>query len=247
MSLINVNQLTTHKYYVYVFTDPRKPGKFIYGDFIFDHEPFYVGKGCGTRPRQHLKDSSLSAKYNIIKNGKLNNIIEQGFNPLDYCIIAFNNLTNDDALQKEMDVIKLIGRIISKNGPLSNLTDGGDGTSGYYSKLKGKTYEDIHGPEKAKLLKEEKSKRFTGNKNPMFGKPSYNRDKPMSEEVKKKLSDSRKKAVYKICKKTGAILKEYSCAKEASKDLGIGLSSLHNCLSPNYRSKSSAGFYWRYK
>ena len=40
--------------YVYVYLDPRKPGKFIYNDFSFEFEPFYVGKGYGDRAFGHL-------------------------------------------------------------------------------------------------------------------------------------------------------------------------------------------------
>jgi hypothetical protein len=37
---------------------------------------------------------------------------------------------------------------------------------------KGKTFEEIHGLEKAKEIKEKLSKAFSGEKNPMFGKPA---------------------------------------------------------------------------
>jgi len=33
-----------NKYYVYVYLDSRKPGKYKYGEYEFDYEPFYVGK-----------------------------------------------------------------------------------------------------------------------------------------------------------------------------------------------------------
>lgn len=246
MLLLTANQLTTHKYYVYIFTDPRKPGIFTYGDFTLYYEPFYVGKGCGVRIKQHLSNSSLNAEYNKIKNKKLKRILKQGFNPLDYCILVYKNLTEKEALQNEESVINTIGRIDLKKGPLSNLTNGGEGFAGIQSQLKGKTYEEIHGPEKAEFLKKEKSKRFAGNKNPMFGK-SANKGKPMSDDTKRRLSDVKKQPVYKICKHTGKILKRYSCAEEAAKDVGVGLSALHNCLSKNCKTKSSAGFYWKYE
>jgi hypothetical protein len=31
-------------FYVYIWLDPRKPGKFVYRDLRLDHEPFYVGR-----------------------------------------------------------------------------------------------------------------------------------------------------------------------------------------------------------
>jgi len=56
------------KFYVYVFLDPRKPGRFAYGDQEFTHEPFYVGKGSGKRlSAVHRKESPfLTAKLNRI-------------------------------------------------------------------------------------------------------------------------------------------------------------------------------------
>jgi len=44
-----------NRFYVYVYLDPRKPGNYTYGDYHFDYEPFYVGKGCDDRLNDHLK------------------------------------------------------------------------------------------------------------------------------------------------------------------------------------------------
>jgi hypothetical protein len=38
-----------NSFYVYIYLDPRKPGKFHYGEYCFDYEPFYVGKGKDNR------------------------------------------------------------------------------------------------------------------------------------------------------------------------------------------------------
>ena len=41
------------EYYVYVYLDPRKSGKFKYAEMLFDFLPFYVGKGKGNRLYDH--------------------------------------------------------------------------------------------------------------------------------------------------------------------------------------------------
>ena len=42
--------------YVYIYLDPRKPGKFNYIGYNFEFEPFYVGKGTKSRIIRHLKE-----------------------------------------------------------------------------------------------------------------------------------------------------------------------------------------------
>lgn len=115
------------EFYVYVYLDPRKEGKYVYGEFEFDYEPFYVGKGKDDRKFDHMMPYML--KVNNLKSNKIKKIIREGFQPI---VIEYkNNLTNEEAIQLEIKIITTIGRIDLKTGPLVNFTDGGEGMIGY--------------------------------------------------------------------------------------------------------------------
>lgn len=112
-----------NEHYVYAYCDPRKPGNFNYGEFHFDFEPFYIGKGKGKRAFQHLRCNEHSKKaYKIRK------ILRLGFNLQP--IILIQNLSDENACRKEIELIRLIGRNDIEKGPLLNLTDGGEGLAG---------------------------------------------------------------------------------------------------------------------
>ena len=119
--------------YCYVYLDPRKPGKYNYllpsGKQVkFNYEPFYIGKGTGTRVDKHLEEARLKT----IKSHKLQtirNIWEEGFdNPIR--ITTASKVSECMALAFEVDLIAGIGRRDKKLGPLANRTDGGEGVSG---------------------------------------------------------------------------------------------------------------------
>lgn len=112
-------------YFVYCFLDPRKPGDFIYGDLKFDFEPIYIGKGKGIRPRRHF---TLYKNNNTRFYSKLSSIINSGIEPI-YLTIK-DNLLEKESFEYEKFFIKLIGRI-ENGGVLTNLTDGGEGQSGF--------------------------------------------------------------------------------------------------------------------
>ena len=46
-------------YYVYAYLDTRKPGHFIYQNYKFEYEPFYIGKGRANRLYKHLLRRSI--------------------------------------------------------------------------------------------------------------------------------------------------------------------------------------------
>lgn len=141
-----------NKYYVYIYLNPIKNGKFIYDEYCFDFEPFYIGKGSGYRFISHLK-KYVNAKCNKHKMSKINKIIKEGFEPI--IIKVCDNLNEKDSFLLEKKLIRLIGREDLGEGPLTNKTDGGEGINNIFFT-----------EERKKLL----SKRFSGEKNPMYGK-----------------------------------------------------------------------------
>ena len=101
---------------VYVFLDNRKKGEYVYGDYKFDYEPIYVGKGSKYRISDHkrlsnIKNNSFYVKYKDI----LNDTKEH-----PKYLIFKNNLSEEDSIKIEEQLIKKIGRLNTNEGPLTN-------------------------------------------------------------------------------------------------------------------------------
>ncbi len=115
-------------FYTYIYLDPTNPGNFKYKDYKFKHEPFYVGEGQNKRYLNHLNENieDNCNKYKIYKIKKIKRV--SGLDPI--IIKIKEGITKKQAQKLEIKLIKLIGRKDKGLGPLCNLTDGGDGTSG---------------------------------------------------------------------------------------------------------------------
>ena len=74
--------------------------------------PYYVGKGKGRR--------AYDTNHSVPVPKDKNNIV-----------FVLNNLTEEQAFQNEIDFISWYGRVNLGNGILRNLTDGGEGMSGW--------------------------------------------------------------------------------------------------------------------
>ena len=110
-----------NNYYVYVFLDPSKEGNFKYADIVFKYEPFYVGKGVNDR----IKITKVISRCSGFKKSKLISLKNKGIKPI--VEILFENLSNEKSIEIEKSLISKIGRRDLKLGPLTNLTDGGEG------------------------------------------------------------------------------------------------------------------------
>jgi hypothetical protein len=100
-------------FYVYVLCRP-------------DGSPFYVGKGVKLRVFQHDAEArnskSLTHKLNVIRS------LHRRGHSIGYHIAGFFD-DEPSALAHERNLIARIGRHDLKQGPLTNQTDGGEGTS----------------------------------------------------------------------------------------------------------------------
>jgi hypothetical protein len=86
------------------------------------NEPFYIG--IGSMKRAYSKQGRNVIWKNIVKK-------------TDYRVdILFEDLTREEACEKEIEFIKLYGRKDLGTGTLSNRTDGGEGTGNHSDETK---------------------------------------------------------------------------------------------------------------
>src|SRR5690606_5904397 len=120
----------SNEYYVYIYLDARKCGEFKYGEYEFEYEPFYVGKGKNNKRRLiHYRDAiNDSIVINSHKRNKINKIIVEGLKPI--IDVLYSGLTEEVSFELEKELISEIGRCDLGTGPLTNKTEGGEGVSG---------------------------------------------------------------------------------------------------------------------
>lgn len=122
-------------YIVYVLLNPLKPGNYQYGRLKFGYEPFYVGMSSKGERRinKHLQEAEifLETKECFSKNlHKVRTIVNIWRAKQQVLFRTFKKQCLDSCFEYEQHVISLIGRRATKTGPLTNLTDGGEGTCG---------------------------------------------------------------------------------------------------------------------
>lgn len=159
----------SNKYYVYLL---------IRND---DNNPFYVGKGCNGREKDHRRRVIKDNHSNIYLQRHIKKLWK---NNLDYCEYIFiRGLSEEKALSIEIKTIKYYKNLGYK---LYNLTDGGRGTSGTKKDLHGEKnpfYDKKHKKESREAMSKWKKKNYLGEKNPFYGKKH-------NWETKKKISKS---------------------------------------------------------
>lgn len=108
-------------YYVYYIIDPRTS------------QPVYVGKGKNRRMYDHWVNRNNKNCNHLLKR-KFKELEQEGLKPV--YAKAWVNLSETEALDIECKLIAMHGRLDLSTGILCNLTDGGDGVSGWSDDLK---------------------------------------------------------------------------------------------------------------
>lgn len=251
-------------YYVYILFKTYNTGDFRYDDLTFSLEPFYVGKGKNRRIDQSL---------DVRKNGnRYKNFIIEKIHSMDLTVTSVKfaeNLTESEAFFLESQLIKKIGRFDRGLGPLSNLTDGGEGGSGGTSR-KGDWPElyvpvlkyDINGT----LIREYPSIKHAISENPKAKNISYccqfKRDTsggfiwrykdgldPEKFINVQRIKDRTQKGNFEVNiiqkNNNNEIVKEYRSIKEASEKTGCSASKI--VLVCQGKRKNTKGFIFEYK
>jgi hypothetical protein len=104
--------------YVYMYLDPRKTPM----------EVIYIGKGRGKRMFHHR----FKTCDNSILKAKIDHILKDGLEVIIEKVI--DNISDEEAMRIEIELIAKYGRICNETGSLCNFTEGGEGTYGYKHK-----------------------------------------------------------------------------------------------------------------
>ena len=152
-----------------------------------DNEIIYIGKGSGDRMNKHMEISRhRKNSKSRLKNPKLYNKINSVIKSGGYITpeVLFESDNEQECLDKEVLLIKEIGL-----GNLCNLTEGGEGISGF--KLSEETRRKMSEAKKGKkrvFSKEHREKLSKAN----TGKEGYWKGKNLSKETKDKMSEAKK-------------------------------------------------------
>jgi len=180
------------RFYNYVYLDPRKPGRYFYDglalSFLF--EPFYVGKGSGERLLAHLAE--MHSKKRTLKINKIKSILRENHDLRSHIIQINDGLSSKQAFDEEIHMIKTIGRISLKTGPLTNMTSGGEGTPEHSFK----TIEKLKSMHPSKESNQKRSETLKGRPSPMKGKESKFKGVTRDSEILQKAWDTRHQRTY---------------------------------------------------
>jgi hypothetical protein len=229
-----------YTHFIYAYLDPTKPGNFKYGNYIFSFEPFYIGKSKTnsvynrmTRHLEFVKNRGIDLTNNTYKLNKIKKILDQGLDP--YIVKVEENLNIFSSFNLEKLLIEKIGMSIKGNGPLVNISCGGEGGDTFTNNPR---KEDIRKMRKNQMLENNpmrglRLEEYPSNKSKLSGN-HWNKGRMASEETKKKMSITRRGSnnsrSYKVGKYNvnGDLVEVYDYAKKCAEINKINYSSFIN-------------------
>lgn len=230
------------RFFVYALLNPMKTGPFKYGVYEFGHEPFYIGKGCDDRIKEHMYPSSMACSN--FKNKIIRKLIANGMKPLN--VVISDNMFEHDAFSIEKSLISTIGRRDKGTGPLTNLTDGGEGVSGHIrsKEHRRKLSDNNRNRTVSEITRRKISKSLIGKK----GRNTGNRH---SLKTRKKISNSKlgqiswnAMPVFQLDER-GNVVQEWRSSKHAAESLGLSQGNIWGVI--NGTRKQCGGFGWKNK
>lgn len=221
-----------------------------------DNQPFYVGKGSGSRMYQHLREAERDGIVKRSVHYKILSIINQN----GHIVYNKNNWdTEDQAFDEEKRLIALYGRKDLHTGLLCNLTKGGEGvrTSPEIIERRAAKHRGMKRSSEAKQRMSEAQTKLAAVNRERYGtgvKPETivkmsetRRGKPWSKDAREV---ERKKPtaipVQAFSKETGEFVGEWESMALCAKELSCDLSSIWKILS-GFMSKAPDGTMRPYK
>jgi hypothetical protein len=240
-------------FYVYELWNPIK------------NEIFYVGKSQhksrSTRLNDHLKEAQevlTKKRMGTHKTHTILKILREGYN-IDFKIV-YETINEQEAFEKEKALIRHYGRRDLKTGPLTNLTEGGEGVCGYLA------------PDWLRKLYSTQRK---GTGNAMFGRNHTENSRSQISQTRKqrivtgeliptkhseewkehlRINNAGGKAVARpiFCiDSNGTILHTYESVQQAAtvitgEESGAGKTNIHSSAVRKGRILMPYGYFWRF-
>jgi len=237
------------KFYVYFLIDPST------------NEPFYVGKGCNNRDKQHLKEAKKPQKQwsNSLKCRRINTIHALGHSVIITRLVQ--NLNEEEAYKIESQYIAEYGRIINNSGILTNISSEDRISPRFYKKvdqydLNGQYITTFDSVQEAALAVNVTPNTVSGVINGRIYKNKTMRTaggfkwchhNSVLDEYDRYDNVYRKKW-KKVCQYTltGKLIAIYDSAKQAGAETGACVHRISSCCHKN-RIKSVSGFCWAFE
>lgn len=217
------------KYYIYAYRTPVDVEIRSMAKIIPQGNYFYIGKGKGRRKYDHLNE-----KIQNIKNHLKYSVIQKIYEIKEHPIIDILEESEDEEyiLTREVFYIKKYGKLVDDSGYLTNLTDGGQGISGY------KHLEELK--KHWSKIRKGKTPPNKGVKRPgIGGRP---KGIPWSNETREKIMKVRASdGYYDFCQNQER-RKKISKSKKGCKGAAAGKSWFNNGLIETYCFDCPEGF-----